>query len=93
MVLLEDGHCLRDQAIAFCAPNRRGNIKELLLAVNDDKRLKPLVTYRRLAGKTAARSVVLVCRDRFPRKREVELLANFIRTHLLRGAVEKAARP
>lgn len=104
MVLLEDGHCLRDQTLAICPPNRRGNAKELhvtsletlrhlvasgagytlmpILAVNDDKRLRNLVSYRRVEGKNAARTIVLVCRDRFPRKREVEQLADFIRTHL-----------
>ncbi len=28
MVLLEDGHCLRDEAIETCRANRRGNIQE-----------------------------------------------------------------
>jgi LysR family hydrogen peroxide-inducible transcriptional activator len=28
MVLLEDGHCLRDQALELCPPNRRGNIRQ-----------------------------------------------------------------
>jgi LysR family transcriptional regulator, hydrogen peroxide-inducible genes activator len=28
MVLLEDGHCLRDQALQICPPNRRGNIRQ-----------------------------------------------------------------
>lgn len=28
MVLLEDGHCLRDQILAICPPNRRGNIRQ-----------------------------------------------------------------
>jgi LysR family transcriptional regulator, hydrogen peroxide-inducible genes activator len=28
MVLLEDGHCLRDQALEICPPNRRGNIRQ-----------------------------------------------------------------
>lgn len=111
MVLLEDGHCLRDQTIAICPPNRRGNVKEMhvtsletlrhlvasgagytlmpLLAVNDDKRLRALIRYRRLEGKTAGRTIVLVCRDRFPRKREVELLGDFIRRHIPRLAVER----
>lgn len=101
MVLLEDGHCLRDQTIAVCPPNRRGNIRDMhvtsletlrhlvasgagytlmpLLAVNEDKRLKGLIRYRELEGRNTGRSIVLVCRDRFPRKREVELLGNFIR--------------
>ncbi len=29
MILLEDGHCLKDQAVGFCASNRRGNIQKL----------------------------------------------------------------
>jgi LysR family hydrogen peroxide-inducible transcriptional activator len=28
MVLLEDGHCLRDQTMDICSPGRRGNYKE-----------------------------------------------------------------
>ena len=111
MVLLEDGHCLRDQTIAVCPPNRRGNIKEThvtsletlrhlvasgagytlmpILAVTDDKRLKGLIRYRRLDGKNTGRAIVLVCRDRFARKREVELLGDFVRRHIPRLSVEK----
>lgn len=113
MVLLEDGHCLRDQTLAVCPPNRRGHTKELLvasvetlrhlvasgagytlmpmLAVTEDKRLKPLVRYRRIEGKNTGRTVVLVWRDRFPRKREIEILADFIRAHLPRASVERTA--
>jgi LysR family hydrogen peroxide-inducible transcriptional activator len=29
MVLLEDGHCLRDQTLQLCPPNRRGNVRQL----------------------------------------------------------------
>ena len=29
MILLEDGHCLKDQAVGFCSSNRRGNIQKL----------------------------------------------------------------
>lgn len=29
LILLEDGHCLRDQALAFCGINRDGALKEL----------------------------------------------------------------
>jgi LysR family transcriptional regulator, hydrogen peroxide-inducible genes activator len=113
MVLLEDGHCLRDQTVAICPPNRRGNIRELhvtsletlrhlvasgagytlmpALAVNEDRRLKNLVRYRRIDGKHIGRTVVLVCRDRFPRKREVEALGDFIRAHLPRVNVENTS--
>lgn len=111
MVLLEDGHCLRDQTIAVCPPNRRGHIKEMhaasletlrhlvasgagytlipLLAVSDDPRLKDLIRYRRLEGKNTARTIVLACRRRFPRRHEVELLAEFIRTHIPRLTIKK----
>lgn len=113
MVLLEDGHCLRDQTIAACPPNRRGNIKEMhvtsletlrhlvasgagytlmpLLAVNDDKRLRNLIRYRRLAGKNTSRTIVLACRERFPRKNEIELLADFIRAHVPHVSIKKTA--
>ena len=111
MVLLEDGHCLRDQSIAACRPNRRGHVKEMhvasietlrhlvasgagytlmpLLAVNDDDRLKDLIRYRRLEGKHTGRTIVLACRERFPRRHEVELLADFIREHIPHGSVKK----
>ncbi len=111
MVLLEDGHCLRDQTLSLCPPNRRGNVKEMhvtsletlrhlvasgagytlmpLLAVNDDKRLRGLIRYRRLEGKNSGRRIVLVCRERFPRKREVELLGEFIRAHIPPVTVEQ----
>lgn len=111
MVLLEDGHCLRDETIAFCAANRRGNIKEFhvtsletlrhlvasgagytlmpMLAVNEDERLRGLVRYRKLGGKDAGRTIVLACRDRSSRKRDVEALAKFIRKHLPRASVER----
>jgi LysR family transcriptional regulator, hydrogen peroxide-inducible genes activator len=111
MVLLEDGHCLRDQAIEMCPANRRGNIKELhatsletlrhlvasgagytlmpMLAVTQDERLKELIRYRRVEGKDIGRAIALVCRDRFPRKRDVELLAEFIRRHRPKLSVEK----
>ena len=111
MVLLEDGHCLRDQSIAACRPNRRGHVKEMhvasietlrhlvasgagytlmpLLAVNDDERLKDLIRYRRLEGSHTGRTIVLACRERFPRRHEVELLADFIREHIPRGSVKK----
>jgi len=113
MVLLEDGHCLRDQTIAACRPNRRGNIKEMhvtsletlrhlvasgagytlmpLLAVNEDARLKNLIRYRRLEGKSASRTIVLACRERFPRRHEVELLAEFVRKHIPRHSARKVS--
>lgn len=113
MVLLEDGHCLRDQTIAACRSNRRGHIKEMhvtsietlrhlvasgagytlmpLLAVNEDERLKELIRYRRLEGKNTGRTIVLACRERFPRRHEVEILADFICDHIPHGAVKKAS--
>ena len=113
MVLLEDGHCLRDQTIAACRPNRRGHIKEMhvtsietlrhlvasgagytlmpLLAVTEDARLKDLLRYRRLEGRHTGRTIVLACRERFPRRHEVDLLADFIREHIPHGTVKKAS--
>ncbi|HEX9812952.1 MAG TPA: LysR substrate-binding domain-containing protein [Burkholderiales bacterium] len=113
MVLLEDGHCLRDQTIAACRPNRRGHIKEMhvtsietlrhlvasgagytlmpLLAVNEDERLKELIRYRRLEGKNTGRTIVLACRERFPRRHEVELFADFVCAHIPRGSVKKVS--
>ena len=28
MILLEDGHCLRDQTLDFCPANRRGRVRQ-----------------------------------------------------------------
>ena len=114
MVLLEDGHCLRDQTLALCPPNRRGNTREMhvtsletlrhlvasgagytlmpILAVTRDKRLQGLIQYRPLEGRNIGREIVLVCRDRFPRKSDIALLADFIRKHAPPAVRPEAAR-
>ena len=107
MVLLEDGHCLREQSIQICPSNRRGNFKEFhaasletlrhlvatgfgyslmpLLAVHENDRLRKLIRYRTFDGKSVGRTIVLVCRERFGRMADVDLLASFIRESLPRG--------
>jgi len=113
MVLLEDGHCLRDQTLALCPPNRRGNVREMhvtsletlrhlvasgagytlmpILAVNRDRRLQGLIHYRPLEGRDIGRDIVLVCRERYPRKSDIALLADFIREHAPRAVRREAA--
>jgi LysR family hydrogen peroxide-inducible transcriptional activator len=100
MVLLQDGHCLTDQALGFCAVNRRGNIRqgqatslETLrhlvatgigytlvpwLAVNSDRGLKNLVSYRQFSDRKVGRKVVLYCREGFARIGDVDSLAALI---------------
>jgi LysR family hydrogen peroxide-inducible transcriptional activator len=100
MVLLEDGHCLRDQSLDICPSNHRGNVRQIHatsletlrhlvaagagytlvpeMAVDDDKRLKALVRYRRFEQKPVGRNIILVCRKRSGRIPEIQELANFI---------------
>lgn len=100
MVLLEDGHCLRDQALEICPPNHRGSIRryhatslETLrhlvaagmgytlmpeLAVQPESQMKGLLKYRKLQGHVG-RTIVAVCRERYPRLQEVETLVKFLR--------------
>ncbi|MCM2322356.1 MAG: LysR substrate-binding domain-containing protein [Oligoflexia bacterium] len=102
MVLLADGHCLRDQALQLCPANRRGNIRDYhatsletlrhlvatgtgytlipLLAVREDPKLKKLVRYVPLRGKSVGREIILVSRARSGRAPDVERLATFLRT-------------
>ncbi len=102
MVLLEDGHCLRDQALEICPPNRRGNIRQfhatsietlrhlvasgmgytLLpeLAVTGSDRMKGMLKYRKFKSDKIGRMVVLICRDRYARLPEIEILAQFLKS-------------
>ncbi|MEK6704235.1 MAG: LysR substrate-binding domain-containing protein [Bdellovibrionota bacterium] len=102
MVLLEDGHCLRDQTLDFCPRNRRGNIRKFhatsietlrhlvatghgytlmpALAVNNDKLLGGLITYKKFDQPRVGREIILVCRDQFSRIDEIKTLADFIRS-------------
>jgi LysR family transcriptional regulator, hydrogen peroxide-inducible genes activator len=101
MVLLEDGHCLRDQTLEICPPNRRGNIRQFhatsvetlrhlvasgmgytllpQLAVTGADRMKGMLRYRRFYSEKIGRTIVLVCRERYARLREIEQLAEFLR--------------
>lgn len=106
MVLLEDGHCLRGQALNICPPNRKGapqqfhatsveTLRHLVssgfgytvlpeLAVNDDRRLRKWIGYRRVGG-GAGREIVLACRKRFPHMNHITALAEFIRENVPEG--------
>jgi LysR family hydrogen peroxide-inducible transcriptional activator len=110
MVLLEDGHCLRDQTMDICSTGRRGNFRDFhatsletlrhlvasgfgyslmpQLAVDNDRHLSGLLTYREFEGRPVGRTIVLVCRDRFPRMAEAEAFASFIRSHLPPGVTD-----
>ncbi len=101
MILLEDGHCLRDQALEICPPNRRGNIKQfhatsietlrhlvasefgytLIPAMAATNTLKGMLRYRSFGGSRIGREIVAVCRERFSAVREMETLAEFLRSH------------
>ena len=104
MVLLEDGHCLREQMVDVCPPNRRGNFKEFhatsletlrhlvasdfgctlipQLALKSSHGLQKLIRYRPFTGKPVGRTIVLLCRSRFSRMKDLEVLAEFIRANV-----------
>ncbi len=100
VLLLEEGHCLRDHAISACGP-RRGAwdakveatsiptliqmvdgglgvtlLPELMLKAGVLKGMK--LVARPFATPAPARTLVLVTRRTSPRKRDAELLAEFI---------------
>jgi len=102
MVLLEDGHCLRDQVIDLCPVNRRGKVRQYHavsletvrylvasgagytlmpeLSVPSSKLQRdPLISYRPLDGKEVGRRLIIVCRDQFPRVRDVRELVGFLK--------------
>jgi LysR family hydrogen peroxide-inducible transcriptional activator len=104
MVLLEDGHCLRDQTLDLCPANRRGHIRQFhatsletlrhlvatgsgytlvpILALRDDKALKPLIRYRHFNDEGIGRKIILACRKRFGRMGDIDALADLIRKNL-----------
>jgi LysR family hydrogen peroxide-inducible transcriptional activator len=100
MLLLEEGHCLRDHAIAACGPRRRGweprveatSLTTLLQMIEggwgvtllpgitlDAGILKgtPLVA-RPFAAPAPSRTLALVARRTSTRRRDADLLADFI---------------
>jgi LysR family hydrogen peroxide-inducible transcriptional activator len=101
MIFLEDGHCLRDQALELCPQNRRGSIRQFHatsletlrqlvaaglgytlmpeLAALPDRSLGGLLKYRRFHNEKVGREIVLVCRERYPRMKEVEKLVDLLR--------------
>jgi LysR family hydrogen peroxide-inducible transcriptional activator len=113
MVLLEDGHCLKDQTLALCPANRRGNIRHFqitsietlrhmvasglgytlipLLAMTDDAKFRRLIRYQKFVGKPVGRSIVLVCRRSYPRIKDMELLARFLRDQQPKGTLPPRA--
>lgn len=91
MVLLEDGHCLKDQTLAICPANRRGNIQQYHATGLETLRHLvasglgyTLIPY--LAAKEDPRLKNLICYRRFdgkPLGREIALVARkrFARMH------------
>jgi LysR family hydrogen peroxide-inducible transcriptional activator len=86
LLLLADGHCLRDQVLDAChaatgaaKANTRETSLETLLA---------LVAAGDAASGSAGRTVRLVCRASFPRPELVARLASIIRVNLPEGTVD-----
>ncbi len=52
------------------------------LAINDDKRLKNLISYYPFMEKTAGREIVLVTRSTYPKPHEIRLLSQKLKEHL-----------
>jgi LysR family hydrogen peroxide-inducible transcriptional activator len=100
MLLLEEGHCLRDHAIAACGP-RRGRWESRVEATSlttliqmveggvgvtllpgitlDSGILKATrLVARRCARPAPSRTLALVCRRTSPRRRDADLLAEFL---------------
>jgi len=100
MLLLEEGHCLRDHAIAACGPRRGGwqsrveatSLTTLIQMVEGGMgvTLLPRVTLEagilkgtrlvahRLAAPAPSRTLALVTRQTSPRRRDADLLAEFL---------------
>jgi LysR family hydrogen peroxide-inducible transcriptional activator len=100
MVLLEEGHCLRDHAIAACGPGRPGreprveatSLTTLIQMVEGGLgvTLLPGITLdagllkgtrlvaRPLAAPVPSRTLALVSRRTSPRRRDTDLLADFL---------------
>jgi LysR family hydrogen peroxide-inducible transcriptional activator len=100
MVLLEEGHCLRDHAIAACGPRRRGwesrveatSLTTLIQMVEGGLgvTLLPRITLaagilkgtrlvaRPFSSPAPSRTLALVARRTSPRRRDADLLAEFL---------------
>jgi LysR family hydrogen peroxide-inducible transcriptional activator len=114
MVLLEEGHCLRDHAIAACGARRRGtqprveatSLPTLLQMVEGGLgvTLLPGITLdsgilkgtrlvaRPCSAPTPSRTLALVTRRTSPRRRDADLLAEFLIEHH-RGAGPRVPQP
>ena len=113
MLLLEEGHCLRDHAIAACGP-RRGRsesrveatslttliqmvagglgvtlLPELALQAGILKGTR--LVARPFSGAAPSRTLALVARRTSPRRRDADLLADFLVAH--RGRSGRAGLP
>jgi LysR family hydrogen peroxide-inducible transcriptional activator len=113
MILLEDGHCLRDQTLDLRPANRRGHIRQFhatsletlrhlvatgsgytlmpVLAVRDEKPLKPLIRYRSFDDERLGRQIILTCRKRFGRMADINALAELIRQNVPRRGLIRTA--
>jgi LysR family transcriptional regulator, hydrogen peroxide-inducible genes activator len=107
LLLLDEGNCLRDQAIAACGSvsnGRQATTLETLrsmVAAGSGYTLLPLlsvradadglVVTRTMQHPNPARTIVLARRERDPRLRSFELLVEFFRTHAPPGTNTTAA--
>jgi len=114
MVLLEEGHCLRDHAIATCGSRRRGSkprveatsLTTLIQMVEGGLgvTLLPGITLdagilrgtrlvvRRFAPPAPSRTLALVARRTSPRRRDADLLAEFLSAQRSRRGPAAGAR-
>jgi len=113
LVLLEEGHCLRDHAIAACGRRRGGappkveatSLTTLLQMVEGGlgATLLPRITLdagilkgtglvaRRIAAPVPSRTLALAARRTSPRRRDVDLLAEFLVGRRRRPGRERVA--
>lgn len=103
LLLLDEGNCLRDQALATCGASHAGrhatSLETLrsMVAAGGGYTLLPrlaardeeggLVVCRSFAGNEYGRVIALVWRSSDPRSDELERLADFFRDHAPEGTL------
>jgi LysR family hydrogen peroxide-inducible transcriptional activator len=113
IVLLEEGHCLRDHAIAACGPRRgtwearveatslytliqmvEGNLGSTLLpalAIRAGLLKGTRLIARPFTAPAPTRTLALATRRSSPRRRDAELLADFVLAQ--RGRAQRRSQP
>ena len=113
LLLLEDGHCLREHALAACGPRRGGSeprveatslatlvqmvdgglgVTLLPASVLDAGILEGTRLVARRSSPKASRTVALAARRTSPRRRDADLLAEFLLEHCRRAAGARGRR-